>query len=353
MKSMAIDTDRGQVLIGRGQPALLVAELSGNHNGSKQRALELIHAAAESGADAVKLQTYTADTITMDADHACFRMAAGPWAGRQLYELYQEAATPWGWHADLFAEAKKRGLLCFSAPFDASAVDFLEDLDCPVYKIASFEVIDEPLLVRVAACEAPVILSTGMATLAEIARAVELLRSGGCPTLALLACVSAYPAPAGGMRLRRIPVLSQTFNCPAGLSDHSLTPTASVAAVAQGAQIIEKHLTLSRADGGSDAGFSLEPEEFATLVQAIRDAEAACREGQLFGVAVEEQPMRAYRKSLFLARDMDAGESLMPDDIRCVRPADGLPPADLTKIVGRRLRQPARRGTPLSWDLVV
>ena len=249
------------------QKAFIIAELSGNHNGDLQRALALIDAAAESGADAVKLQTYTADTITMDVDNDYFRIKEGPWAGRRLYELVPRGQHPWEWHPELFARAQSHGLTCFSSPFDPTSVDFLEQLHCPIYKIASFEVVDIPLIECIAATGKPVIMSTGMANEVEIERALAALRQGGCPEVTLLACVSAYPAEAKDLKLLNIPWLSETFSCPAGLSDHSAGHLAAVAAVALGATAIEKHLTLRRADGGPDAQFSMEPEEFKDLVQ--------------------------------------------------------------------------------------
>lgn len=260
--------------IGHGRPVFIIAELSGNHNGSKDRALELVRAAKDAGADAVKLQTYTADTITMDGDHPCFKITKGPWAGRTLHDLYQEASTPWEWHADLFAEARRLGLCCFSTPFDATAVDFLESLNVPLHKIASLEIVDIPLIKRVAATRKPVIMSTGMATLDEIDLAVKTLREGGCPSLALLNCVSAYPAAAETMHLRNIPALASRYRCVSGLSDHTLGSTAAIASVALGGCIIEKHICMRRADGGPDAGFSTEPQEFAAMVRDIRECES-------------------------------------------------------------------------------
>lgn len=336
--------------VGPGHPVAVVAELSGNHNGDKGRAIALLRAAKEAGADAVKLQTYTADTITMDAPGPWFAIQDGPWAGRRLHDLYAEASTPWSWHAELFAEAARLGLPCFSTPFDPTAVDFLEALGCPFYKVASFEVVDIPLLQRVAATGKPVVMSTGMASLAEIDLAVRTLRSGGCPGLVLLNCVSAYPAPPEAMHLGDIPRLAAAFACPAGLSDHTLDQTASVAAVALGAVLIEKHLTLARADGGPDAGFSLEPGEFAALVRAVRSTSAAVRPSAGFGPGQADAGNVVFRKSLFAARDIPAGRRLTAEDVRCIRPGHGLPPADLPKVLGRSARIAIARGTPLGWD---
>ncbi len=338
--------------VGPGHPVVVVAELSGNHNGSRERALALLRAAKEAGADAVKLQTYTADTITMDAPGPWFAISDGPWAGRRLHDLYGEASTPWEWHAELFAEAARLGLPCFSTPFDPTSVAFLESLGCPCYKVASFEVVDVPLLRCVAATRKPVIMSTGMASLAEIDLAVRTLREGGCPELVLLNCVSAYPAPAEAMHLGDIPRLGAAFACPAGLSDHTLGETAAVAAVALGACLIEKHLTLARADGGPDSGFSLEPAEFARLVCAVREASAAIRPSAGFGPGQADHGNLRFRKSLFAGRDIPAGKRLDEADVRCIRPGDGLPPAELPRVLGRTARHAIARGTPLAWDLL-
>jgi pseudaminic acid synthase len=329
---------------------VLIAELSGNHNGDRSRALELIRAAKAAGADAVKLQTYTADTITMDAPGPWFVIDGGPWNGRRLHDLYREASTPWEWHEELFAEARRLGIACFSTPFDPTAVDFLESLSCPFYKVASFEIVDIPLLERVGTTRKPVIMSTGMATLAEIDLAVATLRRHGCPGIVLLNCVSAYPAAAADMHLANIAVLARRFACPIGLSDHSPTSTAAIAAVALGACVIEKHLCLRRADGGPDAGFSLEPGEFADLVRVVRETEQAVRPAPRFGVGVAESGSIVFRKSLFFARDLPAGHLIERGDIRVVRPGHGLPPAKLAEVVGRTTRAAIARGTPVSWD---
>ncbi len=336
--------------VGNDQHVLMVAELSGNHLHDKGRALALIQAAKQAGADAVKLQTYTADTITMDAPGPWFELKEGPWAGRRLYDLYAEASTPWEWHADFFAEAARLDLPCFSTPFDPTAVDFLESLACPCYKVASFEIVDIPLLQRVAATRKPVIMSTGMANLAEIDLAVRTLRTGGCPALVLLNCVSAYPAPAEAMHLGDMQRLAAAFACPVGLSDHSLGDTASIAAVALGARMIEKHLTLRRADGGPDGGFSLEPEEFARLVRVVRETEAAVRPSAGFGPGQADAGSIVFRKSLFAARDIPAGAVISEADVRCIRPGHGLPPAVLPMLHGRTSRAAITRGTPMSWD---
>jgi len=330
----------------------VIAELSGNHNGSRERAIELVRAAHAAGADAVKLQTYTADTMTIDSDAPWFRIEGGTWAGRRLYDLYQEASTPWAWHPELFAEARRLGMPCFSTPFDDSAVAFLEGLDCPCYKIASFEVCDLPLIRRIAATGKPAILSTGMATLAEIDAAVRALRDGGCPEIALLACVSAYPARAEDMRLRRIPALADAFHCTVGLSDHSPGSTVAVAAVALGARVVEKHICLRRADGGPDASFSLEPEEFAALVRDVQAARAAVDGEPVFGAVGAELENLRFRRSLFVVRDVRAGQRLAAEDVRAIRPGHGLPPDDIGKVIGRLASRAIARGTPLTWDLL-
>jgi N-acetylneuraminate synthase len=339
-------------ILGPDRPALVVAELSGNHNGRLERAVDLVHAAKKAGADAVKLQTYTADTITMDAPGEWFEIKAGPWRGRRLHELYGEASTPWEWHPDLFAAAREAGLICFSSAFDPTSVDFLEQLGTPLYKAASFEIVDLPLLARIARTGKPVILSTGMASLAEIDNAVRVLRAGGVPGLVLLNCVSAYPARPEDMHLRNIPVLAGAFGCLVGLSDHTLSSTAAVAAVALGACVIEKHLCLNRADGGPDAGFSLEPAEFADLVRSVREAEAALGSSARFGTRAGEATNVLFRKSLFAARDIAAGQALGREDVRVIRPGHGLPPAVLETVLGRRARKDIPRGTPLSWELL-
>jgi pseudaminic acid synthase len=337
--------------VGRGHPCFVVAELSANHAGSLDRALQLVHLAAEAGADAVKIQTYTADTITLDSDAECFRIRGTIWDGRRLHDLYQEAHTPWEWHAAIFAEARKRGLIAFSTPFDPTAVDFLETLEVPCHKVASFELVDIGLLEKVGATRKPVILSTGMATLAEIDEAVRTLRSSGCPALALLKCTSAYPAPAEELNLLTIPHLAEGFGVSAGLSDHTLGATAAVAAVALGATVIEKHLCVSRAQPGPDSAFSMEPGEFREMVTAIRFTESAL--GRVsYDVTPREAVSRTHRRSLFVAEDIAAGEKLTERNVRSVRPADGLHPRHLSEVLGRTAIRPLKKGTPLSWDLL-
>ncbi len=338
-------------LLGVGHRPLIVAELSGNHRGELSRALALIDVAKAAGADAVKLQTYTAETITLECDRPWFHITDGPWKGRQLADLYREAATPWAWHEALFARCRALGLPAFSTPFDASAVDFLGRFDPPAYKIASFELVDLPLIRRVAATGRPLILSTGMATPTEIDDAVTAARDAGCRELVVLHCVSAYPADPGDARLSAMPALAARAGAPAGLSDHSLGTAVAVAAVALGAVMIEKHLTLARADGGPDAGFSMEPHEFAALVRDCHDVWKATH--TLDGTRpAAEAACRRLRRSLFVVRDVAAGEVFTPDAIRSIRPADGLPPKHLDAVLGRRASKRIERGTPLSWELV-
>jgi pseudaminic acid synthase len=342
----------GSRRIGPEHPCFIVAELSANHRQEIDTALALVRAAREAGADAVKLQTYTPDTLTIACDSELFRIGAGSlWAGRTLHALYGEAYTPWDWHPRLFDEARALGLECFSTPFDAAAVALLEQLGAPAHKIASFEAVDLPLLRTVAATGKPVILSTGMATVEEIAEAVATLRHGGCPDLVLLKCTSAYPAPPAEMNLRTIPDLARRFDVLAGLSDHTLTAEVPIAAVALGATVVEKHLTLSRAAGGPDAAFSLEPPEFAAMVRGIRVAEQA-----LGRVSYERTPEEAtsvvFRRSLFVVRDVRAGEPFTAENVRVIRPGHGLPPRHLDAVIGRRAACDVARGTPLSWALL-
>jgi len=330
----------------------IIAEISANHNGSLDAALEMVRIAKSSGADAVKIQTYTADTMTMDCDTEHFKIGGGTlWDGMHLYKLYQQAQTPWEWHEAIFAEANQAGIDCFSTPFDESAVDFLEQFDPPFHKIASFELIHHPLLKKVAKTGRPVILSTGMATLREIAAAVEVLRDNGCNDLALLKCTSSYPAPPEEANLARIPHMAQTFNCKAGLSDHTLGFAVPVAAVSLGATIIEKHFCRSRNEPGPDSAFSLEPEEFRTMVDAVRIAEKAI--GTITYERTEkEKSGLAFRRSLFFARDLPAGHQIGEGDIRVVRPGHGLAPEWIDAICGRVLNQAVLRGTPVFWNVV-
>jgi pseudaminic acid synthase len=331
----------------------LIAEMSGNHNQSLDRALAIVDAAAASGADAIKLQTYTADTMTLNIDAPGFVIddPKSLWAGRQLYSLYQEAHTPWEWHGPIFARAARHGLHCFSTPFDESAVDFLESLGAPAYKIASFECTDLPLIRKVAATGKPMIISTGMATLAEIDETVRAARGAGCRDLVLLKCTSTYPATPVNTHLNTLPVLRQAFNCQVGLSDHTMGCGAAIAAVALGATVLEKHFTLARADGGVDASFSLEPTELALLRTETERAWQALG-GVVFGGSAAESQSLAYRRSLYIVEDVAAGELLTARNVRAIRPGFGLPPKYLETVLGLIAPMALARGTPLGWDLL-
>ncbi len=338
--------------VGPGERVYVVAEMSANHGGRFERAEEIVRAAARAGADAVKLQTYTADTMTLASGDELFRVGAGTiWEGRTLHDLYAEASTPWEWQPRLKAIADEAGVDLFSTPFDETAVDFLEGVGVPAYKIASFELTDLPLIRRVAATGKPVILSTGMATLEEVDEAVRAAREAGSGGLALLKCTSAYPAPPEEMNLRTIPHLVATFGVPVGLSDHSLGSAAAVAAVALGASIVEKHLTISRAEPGPDSPFSMEPVEFEAMVGDIRVAESALGSVR-YEPSEREAASLAFRRSLFVVEDVRAGEALTRENVRAIRPGYGLPPRHLEAVLGRRAKRDIRRGTPLAWDLL-
>ena len=338
--------------LGSAHPSFLIAELSGNHNGRLDRALSLVRAAKEAGADAVKLQTYTADTLTIDSDQPFFRISGdNAWKGRTLYDLYQEASTPWEWHAALFDEARRLGMDVFSTPFDETAVDFLEELGASIHKIASFEMTDHELVRRVAATGKPIIMSTGMASLEEIGEAVDVVASTGNKHLILLKCTSAYPSPLAEMNVRAIPTLSRHFGVPAGLSDHCLTERAAVAAITLGACVIEKHLTLARSDGGPDASFSLEPAEFHRMVDIIRETELVLGSGTL-GAGSTESANVVFRRSIFVIKDIGKGEVLTRENVRVIRPGHGLAPKQLDSVLGRKTRRALIRGTPLSLDVL-
>lgn len=325
----------------------VIAELSANHNGSIERAESILRAAADAGADAVKLQTYTADTLTIPCDNAYFRIKGTLWEGRTLHDLYQEAHTPWEWTPRLMALAKDLGMDCFSTPFDATAVDFLEKCGVSRYKIASFELVDIPLLKKVAATGKPVIMSTGMATLGEIDEAVRTLRDNGAGDLTLLKCTSAYPALPEEANLRTIPHLAQAFGCKAGLSDHTMGSAVAVAAVALGATVIEKHFTLSRADGGPDGSFSMEPHEFKQMVQDIRTVEKALG-SVCYDLTAEQKGSKLFRRSLFVVEDITAGEPFTPKNVRSVRPGAGLAPKYYDILMGKAAKKNYIKGTPLT-----
>lgn len=339
----------GSRKVGPSHPAYLIAELSANHGQDFDQAVRIVRAMAASGADAVKVQTYTADTLTIACDNEFFRIGGGTlWDGRTLHDLYQEAFMPWEWQPKLQAVATELGLDFFSTPFDASAVDFLEAMNVPVHKVASFELVDLPLLKKIAATRKPVIASTGMATQDEIAEAVKILRDGGCTQLALLKCTSAYPALPEEMHLRTIADMGARFGVPVGLSDHTMGHTVPVAAVALGACIVEKHFTLSRATPGPDSTFSLEPAEFEAMVAAIRTTERAL--GRVnYEVSANEAKSRQFRRSLFVVADLKAGEPFTAQNVRSIRPGHGLHTRHLAEVLGRRAARHLPKGTPLTW----
>ena len=335
--------------IGSGHPPYIIAEMSANHNGSLQTAFRIIDEAKKAGADAVKIQSYTADTITLPCESEDFMIRGGLWDGQSLYQLYQKAHMPWEWHQPLFDYARAAGITLFSSPFDESAVELLESLDAPAYKIASFEAVDLPLIRRAAQTGKPLIISTGMADAEEIAEAVDAARSAGCRELALLHCVSGYPAPAADYNLRTLPDMAQRFRLPAGLSDHTLDNTTAVAAVALGACIIEKHFTLDRNGGGPDDSFSLEPDGLAALCRDSRTAWQALGAVD-YGLKSSEQGNIKFRRSLYFVRDMQVGETIDAGAIRSVRPGYGLVPKHFDALLGKTLKRAVSACTPVSWD---
>ena len=340
-------------LVGPTERPYLIAEMSGNHNQSLERALSIVDAAARAGADAVKLQTYTADTMTLNVRAAGFVIddETSLWSGRQLYDLYKEAYTPWEWHAPIMARAASHGLHCFSSPFDESAVDFLQSLDVPAFKIASFENTDLPLIRKVAGTGKPMIISTGMATAAEIDEAVRTARESGCTEVMILKCTSTYPATPENTNVRTIPNMREAFGCEVGLSDHTMGIGVAVAAVAMGATLIEKHFTLRRSDGGVDSTFSLEPEEFAQL--RVETERAWLSMGKVtYGGTQAEAKSRAFRRTLYVSQDIKAGERFSPENLRIVRPGFGLAPKYYDIVVGKRVNRDLPAGTPVQWDLI-
>ena len=343
----------GNRKIGADHPPFIIAEMSGNHNQSLERALEIVEAAAKTGAHALKIQTYTPDTMTLDLDEREFYISdpKSLWAGTSLYKLYGEAYTPWEWHKTIFDRARERGIIAFSTPFDDTAVDFLESLDVPCYKIASFENTDLPLIRRVAATGKPMIISTGMATVAELDETVRAAREAGCKDLILLKCTSTYPATAGNTNILTIPHMRELFRSEVGLSDHTMGVGVSVASVALGATVIEKHFTLNRADGGVDSTFSMEPAEMAQLVVETERAWQAL--GQVsYGATEAEKKSIVFRRSLYVVQDLKAGEVLTKENVRAIRPGFGLPTKYFEQVLGKTVRQDVRRGTALGWGMI-
>lgn len=339
--------------IGLSEPPFVIAEMSGNHNQSLQRALEIVDAAAKAGAHAVKLQTYTADTMTIPVHEGEFVISdkSSLWAGRALHDLYQEAHTPWEWHKDIFDRCRKHGMVPFSTPFDETAIDFLEDLNAPCYKIASFENTDLPLIRRAAATGKPLIISSGMASVSELDEAVRAAREAGCKKLVLLKCTSTYPAEPVNTNITTIPHMRALFDCEVGLSDHTMGVGVAVASVALGATVIEKHFTLRRADGGVDSAFSLEPEEMAQLV--IESERAWQSLGDIhYGATDDENRSKVFRRSLYVVEDMKAGEVLTRNNVRAIRPGLGLSPEYIELLLGKKVNGDVKRGTPVDWSLI-
>lgn len=342
----------GNRTVGDGSPTFIVAELSGNHNQDYNRALELVHAAKEAGADAVKLQTYTADTITINCDDPIFQINEGTiWDGRTLYDLYQEAYTPWDWQPRIMEEATKLGMECFSSPFDFTSVDFLEEMNVPAYKIASYEINDIPLIRKVANLHKPIIFATGIAYPEDIRLALDVCKQEGNEDIFLLKCVSSYPTPYEEVHLNIIPTLAKTYGCLTGLSDHTMGTAVAVGSIALGAKMVEKHLTLRRSDGGPDSAFSMEPEEFAKMVQDIRIVEKALGSSE-YKLTKTQELEHGGSRSLFVVKDIAAGEILTPDNIRSIRPGDGLHTKHYEEILGRQAAFNLKKGTPLKWELL-
>jgi N-acetylneuraminate synthase len=343
----------GRRAIGPGFSTYIVAEISANHNQDYEQATRIVHAAKDAGADAIKLQTYTPDTITISSDREEFRVGGGTlWDGRTLHDLYGEAHMPWDWQPRLKSLAESLGMDCFSSAFDPTAVDFLERMNVPAHKIASFELVDIPLIRKMASTGKPLIISTGMASIEEIEEALEAARDAGAKQIALLKCTSAYPAPVEEMNLRTIPEMARRFGVPVGLSDHTMGIEVPVAAVALGACVIEKHLTISRSTPGPDSAFSLEPAEFRAMVDAIRTIEKALGEIH-FGLSGKDESSRVFRRSLFVVEDVEGGEIFTTQNVRSIRPGNGLHPRHLSDVLGKPAAQGIKRGTPLAWQFVV
>lgn len=338
--------------ISRDSPPYVIAEVSANHGGSIEKAIKTIHAANEMGASAVKIQTYTPETMTIDSQLDDFIVKGGPWDGRKLYDLYREAHTPYAWHPELFQEARSLGVTLFSTPFDETAVELLESLDCPAYKVASFELTDLPLLRLIGSLGKPVLMSTGMAIQVQIDEAVEALRGAGCQELLLFHCISSYPAPIEQANLSVIKTLIERYEVEVGLSDHTIGETAAAIAVSMGATAIEKHFTLDRSEKGPDSDFSIEPNELRSLVRSTRDAWAAVGDGSLSKRSPAEQKSTVFRRSIYFVKDMVPGQVIGATDIRRIRPGFGLPPKHFAELVGRKVNRAVAAGTPVGWDLV-
>ncbi len=349
MRHITIKTPKGKRRIGPGEPVFIVAEMSGNHNQSLKRAMEIIDAAALAKVDAIKFQTYTPDTMTLNCDNDYFRVRVNNvWKDKILYKLYEEAYTPWKWQAKLKKYAERKGLVVFSTPFDETAVDFLEKLKIPLYKVASYEITDLPLLEKIGKTKKPVILARGMASAKEISLAIKTLQKSGTKEIAVLHCVSIYPADPSKMNLKTIPDIAKRFGVVSGLSDHSLGINVSLGAVVLGASIIEKHMTLARSDGGPDSSFSLEPKEFASLVKSVREVESSLGKPN-YARDKEEEIGAEHRRSLFAVSDIKMGEKFTKKNVRCIRPAFGLAPENIHKVMGMTAKKDIERGTPLEW----
>lgn len=342
----------GNKRIAADAPAFIVAELSANHNQDFNRAVEIVHAAKEAGADAIKLQTYTADTITIDCDDECFQINEGTiWDGTTLYQLYQEAYTPWEWQPKLMEIANSLGMECFSSPFDLTSVDFLEEMKVPAYKIASYEINDIPMIRKIAKLHKPMIFATGIAYPEDIARALSVCKEEGNEDVILLKCVSSYPTPYEAVNLRVIPTLAKTYDCLSGISDHTMGSIVSAGAIPLGARMVEKHLTLRRSDGGPDSAFSMEPEEFTKMVQEIRILEKALGSSEYVLTDTQKLEHEGSR-SLFVVKDIKEGELLTPENIRSIRPGNGLHTMYYEEVLGKRARHDLKKGTPLAWELI-
>ncbi|MBU0660592.1 pseudaminic acid synthase [Patescibacteria group bacterium] len=352
MNSIKIQTPKGDRYIGEGHPVFVIAELSGNHNHDINKAFALIDAAADAGADAVKLQTYTPDTLTIDCDNDYFQVKVNDaWAGKTLYELYKTAYTPWEWHEELKAYGEEKGLIVFSTPFDETAVDFLEELGVELYKVASFETGDLELLKKIGSTKKPVIMSRGLTSEPEIQRAIDTLKSSGCPEVIVLHCISSYPANLEQMNVATVADIPKRFNVISGLSDHSLGLVAATAAVANGAAVLEKHITLDRSAGGPDAAFSLEPDELKALVDTVQDVSKAMGTVS-YEIGEKEKENLVFRRSIFVVKDIKQGEPITREHVRVIRPGYGLDPKELPSILGKIVTQDLERGTPLSLDHV-